>query len=236
MTETTQIEIDADDLELYIDNEFDLYRDIWTPITTELTKKKAASTYDRDEAETAFMYLIRAGVRKYQKEFPETRISPAVMVETGKSMCDRFEVEHSLGNYEYLLPTASQKEFMEMCYKIGMKNGWCSGKYAMQDGDCIVEEDRLNRNSFKVYADLAELKETLSRSNWCIGTSCIYNDLCFMNQVEGGGEWLTIKRFGDEAIAFESISMSLIIKDGEFEDMIRRLETATKGQCRTLNY
>lgn len=234
MTETTPI--DAEDLELYIDNEFDLYRDLWTPITTDLTKKKDAGTYDRDEADEAFLYLIRAGVQKYQKEFPETRIYPAVMVETGKSMCDRFEVEHSLGNYEYLLPTASQKEFMEMCYKIGMKNHWCSGKAAIEDGDYVVEEDRLNRDSFKIFDSLDKLKEYFARGNWCLGSSFIYNDLCFMNQVDGGGEWLTIKRFGDEAIAFESMSMSLIIKDEKFEDTIRRLEAATKEQCRTLNY
>lgn len=236
MTETTTI--DAEDLELYIDNEFDLYRDIWTPITTELTKKKDAGTYDRDEAETAYMYLIRAGVRKYSKEFPDTRISPEVMRETGESITDRFEIEYSLGNYAYLVPeiTASQKEFIEMCYKIGMKNYWCSGTAARSDGDYIVEEDRLNKNSFKIYENLEEIKETLSRDNWCLGTSCIYNDLCFMNQVDGGGEWLTIKRFGDEAIAFESMSMAAIIKDGKFEETIRRLATATKEQCQTLTY
>lgn len=236
MTETTPI--DAEDLQLYIDNEFDLYRDIWTPITTELTRRKDAGTYDREEAAVAFKFLTGDGARKYLKEFPESSISEEVKQETAESMRDRFEVEHSLGNYAYLIPeiTDSQKEFIEMCYKIGMKNGWCSGQYAIQDGDYIVEEDRLNKNSFKIYTDLEELKETLSRDNWCLGTSCIYNDLCFMNQVDGGGEWLTIKRFGDEAIAFESMSMSLIIKDGEFEETISRLEAATKKQCQTWTY
>jgi hypothetical protein len=235
-TETTPI--DAEDLELYIDNEFDLYQDIWVPITTDLTKQKKKGTYDREDAYTAYMYLIRAGVRKYSREFPDSTISPAAMIETGKSMRDRFEIEHSLGNYAYLIeePTDSQKEFIEMCYKIGMKNGWCSGRYAIQDGDYITEEDRLNRNSFKVYTDLEELKETLSHSNWQLGESCIYHDLCFMNQVSGGGEWLTIKRFGDEAIAFESMSMALICKDGKFEKTISRLEAATKEQCQTLTY
>lgn len=228
--------INAEDIELYIDNEFDLYRDIWTPITTDLTKQKETGTYDRDEAETAFRYLIRIGVRKYQKAFPDSSISTAVIVETGKSMRNRFEVEHGLGNYEYLLPTASQKEFIEICYKIGMKNYWCSGKAARSDGDLIVEEDRLNRNSFKICTGLAELKEIMTQSNWCLGTSCIFNDLCFMNQVEGGGEWLVLKRFGDGAIAFESMSMALIIEDGEFEETISRLEAATKEQCKTQTY
>jgi len=234
----TTTPITAEDLELYIDNESDLYHMIWVPITTELTRRKDAGTYNSNEAVTAFLFLIGDGSRKYVKEFPESSISEEVQHETAESMQDRFEVEHSLGNYAYLVPeiTDSQKEFIEMCYKIGMKNGWCSGKYAMQDGDFITEEDRLNRNSFKIIIDLDELKEVMGRSNWSLGTSCIYHDLCFMNQVDGGGEWLTIKRFGDEAIAFESMTMELIVQDGTFEETLQRLEAATKEQCKTLTY
>ena len=129
-----------------------------------------------------------------------------------------------------------QNQFIEMAYQIGMANGWCSGRFAMQDGDFITEEDRLNRNSFATFTDLEKLKADMANTNWCLGSSFIYHDLCFMNQVDGGGEWLTIKRFDDEAIAFESISMHLVIEDGEFENLIRRLEAATKEQCRRLNY
>lgn len=236
-TMTTTTPIDAEALELYIDNEYDLYHDLWTPITTELTKQKKNGTYNREDALTAYMYLIRAGVRKYSREFPGTVTNPAAMIETAESMRDRFEIEHSLGNYEYLIeePTDRQKEFIEMCYKIGRNNHYCSGTADSYDG-LLSEEDCLNRNSFKVYTDLEELKETLSHSNWCLGTSCIYNDLCFINQISGGGEWLTIKRFGDEAIAFESMSMALICKDGNFEKTISRLEAATKEQCQTLTW
>ena len=231
--------IDAGDLELYIDNDYVLYHEVWTPITTELTKKKEEGTYSHKDAVTAFMFLIVDGKRKYIKEFPDSSISEEVQRETAESMRDQFEVEHSLGNYAYLVEESTsphQQKFIDMCYDIGMKNGWCSGSFAMQDGDFITEEDRLNRNSFKIYTDLEELKETLSRNNWCLGASCVYNDLCFMNQVDGGGEWLTIKRFGDEAIAFESMSTALIIEDGKFEEMIKRLEAATKEQCKTLTY
>ena len=231
--------IDAEDLELYIDNESDLYKEVWIPITTELTRKKDAGTYSHEDAATAFMFLIVDGTRKYLKEFPDSSISKDVQRETAESMRDRFEVEHGLGNYAYLVErstSAAQDEFIKICYKIGMKNHWCSGKAAIEEGDYIMEEDRLNRNSFKIFDSLDELKEHFARGNWCLGSSFIYNDLCFINQVDGGGEWLTIKRFGDEAIAFESMSMSLIIKDGDFEDTIRRLEEATKEQCRTQNY
>ncbi|MBW1860327.1 MAG: hypothetical protein JRI70_09725 [Deltaproteobacteria bacterium] len=241
MAETTHEEpvtVDAEDLQFYIDNDRDLYREIWTPTTAELTRRKSTGTYDPDVAITAFRFLTGDGARKYIKEFPGSIITDEVRHETAVSMRDRFEIEHSLGNYEYLEEhlTPVQTQFIEECYQIGMRNGWCSGKFAQMDGDYIVEEDRLNKNSFKIYADLEELKDVLSRSNWCLGTSCVYHDLCFMNQVDGGGEWLTIKRFDDEVIAFESMSMSIIVEAGEFEDTIQRLEAATKEQCRTYTY
>jgi len=59
MTETTPIR--ADDLQLSIDNDRDLYDKIWTPIATELTRKKDAGTYDHSEAVPTFMFLVSDG-------------------------------------------------------------------------------------------------------------------------------------------------------------------------------
>jgi len=128
------------------------------------------------------------------------------------------------------------RAFVDECYKIGMANPWCSGNVARDDGDFITEDDRLNRNSFTVFKDLEKLKEDLKGGNWGLGQAFMYNDLCFINQVDGGDEWLTIKRFDDEVISFESMSMARIIEGGRFEDMMGRLEKATKEQCRKLEY
>jgi hypothetical protein len=113
MTETTPI--NAEGLELYIDNDGILYREIWTPITTELTKQKSKGTYDHAEAAIAFRFLVGDGAWQYVKEFPDSSISEEVKQETAESMRDRFEIEHSLGNYTYLIPeiTEHQKEFIE---------------------------------------------------------------------------------------------------------------------------
>lgn len=94
--------IDAEDLELYIDNEYDLYNDLWTPITTKLTKMKDAGKYKKAKT-PAFMSLVQAGARRYQKEFPNSLITPAVKRETAASLLNRFEIEYELGNYEYLV-------------------------------------------------------------------------------------------------------------------------------------
>ena len=94
--------IDATDLQMHIDNERRLYDDIWTPVTTMLTRKKDAGTYDHDAAVMAFKHLIDVGARKYKSEY-NIRISSAVKIETMESMRDRFEVEYDLGNYKYLV-------------------------------------------------------------------------------------------------------------------------------------
>ena len=124
-----------------------------------------------------------------------------------------------------------EREFWRRAYEIGLKNGWCSGRYAMEDGNFIVEEDRLNKNSCIVIDKVGKLYKFFKRGNWCLGQSVIHKDLCFMQQVNGGGdEWLTIKNFDDEAVAFESISFDTIYYK-EFDKVITNLLNATKEQC-----
>ena len=129
-----------------------------------------------------------------------------------------------------------QKEFINTCYTIGMKNHWCSGRADFADGNCLSEEDRLNRNSFVVFFDAAKLKYAFASDNYCLGTTFVYHDLCFVNQVDGGDEWLTMKRFRDEVIAYESINWIPNIDNGEFDDLLKRLERATKKHCQELEY
>ena len=101
--------------------------------------------------------------------------------------------------------TKEEKEFWKKAYKIGMGNGWCNGKFEKQDGNFIVKEDRLNNNSVCVIDDLQTLKEFFKMGNWCLGQAVIYKCLCFINQVNGGDEWLTMKLFEDgRVIDFES--------------------------------
>jgi hypothetical protein len=67
---------------------------------------------------------------------------------------------------------------------------------------------------------------------WSLGTALYYQDLCLINQVDGGDEWLTIRH----GVAFESITFGPFIEDGEFESLIDRLLSATKAQCLALEY
>lgn len=120
--------------------------------------------------------------------------------------------------------TQEEKALWEAAYRLGMKNDWTSGRSAIQNGDFIVEEDRLNKNSIKVIDTPEMLEKFFNVGNWCLGVSIMYKDLVFIQQVSGGDEWFTIKRFPDGLIKhFESISWLVVIKNGKFKEYLDRL-------------
>lgn len=78
-------------------------------------------------------------------------------------------------------------------------------------------------------------------NNWSLGTAAYYQDpqtghwLCFINQIEGGGEWLTIRN----NLAFESVSFHIIIEKygpEKVAEYIRWFCDATEEQLRRLDY
>jgi hypothetical protein len=89
-----------------------------------------------------------------------------------------------------------------------------------------------NRASFTRCADAEELKARLAHGNWCLGSAFYLDDLCFIEQVGGGDEWLVIK----ENVAFESVSCAHMIKVGTFDDFLARIQRATLYACAQLSY
>ena len=88
------------------------------------------------------------------------------------------------------------------------------------------------RQSFSRCADAAELKARLAHGNWCLGSAFYLGDLCFIEQTDGGGEWLVIK----QNVAFESASCGAMIANGTFDDFLSRIQAATPEQCARLAY
>ena len=68
------------------------------------------------------------------------------------------------------------------------------------------------RKCFVECADAVELAERLAHGNWCLGQAFFLGDLCFIQQVGGGDEWLVIK----QNVAFESASCAHMITSGSF--------------------
>jgi hypothetical protein len=86
------------------------------------------------------------------------------------------------------------------------------------------------------YDDLEMLQRFFEHGNWGIRAGVQYQDLIFVNQVNGGDEWWTLKIDGEKLVPFESVTFCLIIQRGEFRDYVRRLRAATPEQCRRLDY
>lgn len=102
----------ARELELYVENDADLYRQQTTSILKNLATKKARGEYKHDLAVKAFGYLMEAGAKKYAKEFGGTwnqMFSPETRREVARRFAKEFETEYSLGNYDQLLPKKYQK-------------------------------------------------------------------------------------------------------------------------------
>jgi hypothetical protein len=88
------------------------------------------------------------------------------------------------------------------------------------------------RCSFVVCADASELKARLAHGNWSMGQAFFLGNLCFIQQVGGGDEWLVIK----ETVAFESASCGHMIAIGTFDPFLARIQTASVERCKALDY
>lgn len=88
----------------------------------------------------------------------------------------------------------------------------------------------------KIVNTIDELKDFFVHGNWAIRQGVVFNNLAFINQVNGGDEWWTVKDFNGNLIAFESVTFMVVIQKGEFEEYIDRLLKATSEQCIGLAY
>ena len=116
------------------------------------------------------------------------------------------------------------------------ENGWLRvGGYDWQD-DPFLEEYPYE---FMRIDDIDALCEHFGRGNWAIRQGVVFGDLAFINQANGGDEWWTLKRDGEEWTAFESTSFAYVIEAkgrAAFETLVRSMQLATPAQCKTLDY
>ncbi|MFF6951812.1 hypothetical protein ACFZAD_24535 [Streptomyces iakyrus] len=104
------------------------------------------------------------------------------------------------------------------------------GKNTLAIGTAV--DPPFTMDSFTQADTIKDLAEQITAYTWSRGTAFYFGDLCFINQVDGGDEWLTIRH----GVAFESMTLKPIIERGEFRDLIGRLLAATKDECVRLEY
>lgn len=114
------------------------------------------------------------------------------------------------------------KDLIETWEALGLVNPWIA-----EANDPPFSKHMLVRIN-----TLRNLELMIQYGNWCLGQGFYFKNLCFINQIDGGDEWLTIK----DDYAFESVTFSRIIKNGEFDEYVQRLLNATKKQCINLEY
>ena len=108
----------AEELQLFIENDADLYRQQHVPIQKNLATKKVRSEYDHELAVKMYGYLVESGAKKYAKEFgtPGQPWHQMFDVPTRRLVAEdlarRFETEFELGAYDRLLPKKYQREMV----------------------------------------------------------------------------------------------------------------------------
>ena len=137
--------------------------------------------------------------------------------------------------YERLRETpvaeAEKAALVEKC----QENGWLMrGGFDWQD-DPYMEEYPY---SFVRTESMADLREFFTHGNWAIRQGILYHDLAFIQQVNGGDEWWTLKRDADgNWVNFESWTFEYRAEDpAKFSNAIVSMEMASIEQCRSYHY
>lgn len=110
---------------------------------------------------------------------------------------------------------------------IGSRNPWIGKAY----------DPPFTELSIHICQDIRELADKLLHGNWCLGQSFALENICFINQIDGADEWLTIR--GE--VPFESITMQTFHETREEAETrltatIERIRQATDEQLRQLDY
>ncbi len=95
------------ELEIYIENDGQLYRSQALPIVKNLTAKKASGKYNAALAEKLYMYLVNNGAKKYGKEFGGDGLkmfSVADRKAVAANLRKSFEAEFASGAYDEYIP------------------------------------------------------------------------------------------------------------------------------------
>jgi len=106
--ENYSIPEEPEQLEIYIDNDSELYRQYKWPIVQNLKKHMDKGAFDKNKALISFMRLVNAGAKKYIKEFGEETDDWKVLFpfkfreDTAKDYIEWFLNEYEINKFESL--------------------------------------------------------------------------------------------------------------------------------------
>jgi hypothetical protein len=106
-------ETSGTELEMYIENDSQLYSQQFIPIVKNLMTKRAQGKYDSKKAVKLFMYLMESGAKKYVKDFGGTwniMFNKPTREWTAKRFVENFDNEAEIGGYDEYIPKKYQKK------------------------------------------------------------------------------------------------------------------------------
>lgn len=115
------------------------------------------------------------------------------------------------------------------------ENGWLKrGGYAWQD-DPYLEDYPY---AFVTAPDMNSLAAYFESGVWAIRQGVVYGDLAFVQQVNGGDEWWTLKRDDGTWKDFEFVSCSHMVtrSRADFDRLVASMRTAMPVECARLEY
>jgi hypothetical protein len=97
-----------------------------------------------------------------------------------------------------------------------------------------AEDPPFDEESFHACENIEELQAKLDQGNQCLGQAYYLGDICLINQVNSGDEWLVIK----QDCAFDSFTVGPMIADSlhPFRRVIEDIQHATVDECKNLRY
>ena len=133
-------------------------------------------------------------------------------------------VGYATGAIEARPNVPTSEDLRETWLAIGNKNPWIANAF----------DPEFDLDSFCECKTIDELIERFKHGNWSVGSAFYYKNMCFIQQVNGGDEYLTIR--GN--IVFESWSCEYAVRRDEtyFRRELRKMLAATDEQLRTLTY
>lgn len=163
-------------------------------------------------------YAYSTGTRREDEQVTDSRLNRMrEMANKGKHYSNIVVIE-VLG--------FEDRTWWETWYKLGMANTWI----------CKAHDPEFRRDAFVECKSIDYLINRMEHGNWCLGTAFFYRDICFINQDDGGSEWLVIRK----GIVFESWSIGHVLKERNgktrFKDTLNRMLAASDTQLQKGEY
>ena len=124
-----------------------------------------------------------------------------------------------------------QSLIFEKWLSIAQQNPWIRQRGSGDANDMCAFEPPLNEFDIFQCGTIEELYSFLVRENWMLGQPFYFQNLCFINQINAGDEWLVIR----DGVAFESLTAGAMEYE-EFKKWVKCVMKATEEDLRNLTY